>query len=234
MSSYSGNAKPPDRAKAIAAVAAVHIALAAVILTGLNVGKVRQAVEQLKTFDIREVPPPPPTPPPRPAPQPHKAPQPAAAPAPKAQASPIVAPHPKVPAPSPLPAAPAAGTGHAASSGASTAGSGTAAGGSGSGTGGGTDYSRFTPARLVSNIPSSEYRRLAATGIPSGLVGVTIRVQSDGSVANCRIARSSGDSAIDGLVCQLTVRYVRFSPARDPQDRAVAQDITYFPNWRRR
>jgi protein TonB len=229
MSSYSGNAKPPDRAKAIAAVAAVHIALAAVIVTGLNIGKVRQAVEQLQTFDIREVPPPPP--PPKPAPLPHKAPQPAAAPAPKAQASPVVVPHPKVPAPSPLPAAPVAGTGHAPSSGASTTGNGTGAGGSGSG---GTDYSRFTPARLVSHIPSSEYRRLAATGIPSGLVGVMIRVQSDGSVANCRIARSSGDAAIDGLVCQLTVRYVRFSPARDLQGRAVAQDITYFPNWRRR
>ena len=235
MSSYSGNAKPPDRAKAIAAVAAVHIALAAVILTGLNVGKVRQAVEQLQTFDIREVPPPSPIAPPRRAPQPHKAPQPAAAPAPKAEASPVVAPHPKVPAPSPLPAAPAAGTGHATSSGASTAGSGIGGGGSGSGTGGGgTDYSRFTPARLISNIPSSQYHRLAATGIPSGLVGVTIRVEPDGSVDNCRIARSSGDAAIDGLVCQLTASYVRFSPARDPQGRAVAQDITYFPNWRRR
>ena len=76
--------------------------------------------------------------------------------------------------------------------------------------------------------------RLAASGLPSGLVGVTIRVQPDGSVANCRIARSSGNGSLDSLVCQLTVRYVRFSPARDPQGRAVAQDITYFPNWRRR
>jgi periplasmic protein TonB len=236
MSSYSGHAKPPDRAKAIAAVAAVHIALAAVIVTGLNVGKVREAVEQLKTFDIREVPPPPRPPPlPRPAPQPRRAPQAAAAPAPKAQASPVVAPRPKIPAPSPVPAARVAGTGIAANSGAATTGSGTGAGGSGHGTGGGgSDYSRFTPARLISNIPSSQYRRLASTGIPSGLVGVTIRVEADGSIANCRVARSSGDSSIDGLVCQLTVRYVRFSPARDPQGRAVAQDITYFPNWRRR
>ena len=235
MSSYSGNANAPDRAKAIAAVAAIHVALAAVILTGLNVGRVRQAVEQLKTFDIREAPPPPPVPPPRPAPQPHRAPQPAAAPAPKAEASPVVAPHPKVPAPSPIPAARVAGTGSASNAGAATSGRGSGAGGSGSGTGGGgTDYSRFTPARLVSNIPSSEYRRLAATGIPSGLVGVTIRVGADGSVGNCRVARSSGDPSIDSLVCQLTVRYVRFSPARDPQGRAVAQDITYFPNWRRR
>ena len=235
MSSYSGNANPPDRAKAVAAVVVIHVALAAVIVTGLNVDKVRYAVEQLKTFNISEVPPPP-NPPPRPAaPEPHHTPKPAAAPASKAQASPVVAPEPKIPAPSPLAAARVAGTGGAANPGAANAGSGSGAGGSGTGTGGGgADYSRFTPARLVSNIPSSEYRELAATGIPSGLVGVTIRVQPDGSVANCRVARSSGDASIDGLVCQLTVRFVRFAPARDPQGRAVAQDITYFPNWRRR
>jgi protein TonB len=231
MSSYSGISKPPDRAKAIAAVAAVHIALGVLIVAGLNVDKVRSAVEQLRTFDIREVPPRP-NPPARQAPQPHQAPKPESAPAPKAQPAPVVAPQPKIPAPSPVAAASVAGTGSASNSGAANAGSGSGA--SGTGSGGGGDYSRFTPARLVSNIPSSEYRELAASGLPSGLVGVTIRVQPDGSVANCRIARSSGNGSLDSLVCQLTVRYVRFSPARDPQGRAVAQDITYFPNWRRR
>ena len=231
MSSYSGTSNPPDRAKAIAAVVGVHVALGVLIVAGLNVDKVRSAVEQLRTFDIREVPPPP-NPPPRPAPQPQQAPIPPAAPAPKAQAAPVVAPQPKIPAPAPVPAASVAGTGSASNSGAANDGNGSGAGGAG--TGGGGDYSRFTPARLVSNIPSSEYRDLAASGLPSGLVGVTIRVQPDGSVANCRIARSSGNGSLDSLVCQLTVRYVRFSPARDPQGRAVAQDITYFPNWRRR
>lgn len=232
MSSYSGNSKAPDRAKAIAAVVGVHLALGVLIVAGLNVGKVRSAAEQLRTFDIREVPPPP-NPPPKPAPQHRQAPKPASAPAPRAQAAPVVAPQPKIPAPSPVAAASVAGTGNASNSGAASAGNGSGAGGSGTG-GGGGDSSRFTPARLVSNIPSSQYRDLAASGLPSGLVGVTIRVQPDGSVTDCRIARSSGDGSLDSLVCQLTVRYVRFSPARDPQGRAVAQDITYFPNWRRR
>ena len=70
MSSYTGTADRPDQAKAIAAVVAVHIALAAAILTGLNVRMVTHVVEQLKTFDIREPPPPPPEPPPRPQPKP--------------------------------------------------------------------------------------------------------------------------------------------------------------------
>ena len=67
--------------------------------------------------------------------------------------------------------------------------------------------------------------QLSSTGIRSGSVGVLILVNRDGNVSNCRI---------DGLVCRLTVRYVRFQPARDPDGRPVAQDITYFPNWRRR
>ena len=48
-----------DRAKAIAGVLLVHVALAAAILTGLNVSTVTAAVERLKTFNIAEAPPPP-------------------------------------------------------------------------------------------------------------------------------------------------------------------------------
>lgn len=236
MSSYQGSAGGPDRARAVAAVVAVHAALAFVILSGLNVRVVSGAVDRLKTFNLEQPPPPPPPPPPprlRPEPQMKK---PAGAPAKKAEPAPVVAPPTPLPVQSPLPAAKLAGSGSASTSGAAASGSGTGAGGAGNGAGGGLygDYSRFTPARLVSNIPNSEYGRLAATGIPSGLVGVRILVGPDGSVSDCRIARSSGDSSVDALVCQLTERFVRFSPARDPSGRPVAQEITYFPNWRRR
>lgn len=235
MASYAA-ADQSDRWKAMVAALGATAAIGAMIVSGLNVDIVSQAVESLKTFNLAQPPPPPPVrPPPSPRPQPQmkKA---AGAPAKAAEASPIVAPPPRIRTPSPLPAAPVAGAGSASSSGAAIAGYGTGAGGAGNGPGGGGygDYSRFTPARLVSNIPNSEYGRLAATGIPSGLVGVRIMVGPDGSVSNCRVARSSGDSGIDGLVCQLTERYVRFSPARDPSGRPVAQEITYFPNWRRR
>ena len=236
MSNYRGTADRPDQAKAIAGVVAVHIALAFVILSGLNVRMVSRAVEQLTTINIREPPPPPPVQQPKPAPKPQAMKKPQGAPAKKAQPTRVVAPQPKLPVLSPIPAVKVAGTGAATSPGAALAGNGTGAGGSGNGSGGGGygDNSRFTPARLVSNIPNFEYARLAATGIPSGLVGVVILVSPNGSASNCRIARSSGDSSIDGLVCQLTQRYVRFDPARDPTGRPVAQDITYFPNWRRR
>jgi protein TonB len=230
LSSYRGTADRPDKAKAIAAVVAVHAALAFAILTGLNVDMVRGAVESLKTFDIREPPPPPPEPPPPPPkPRPQQAKKPQGAPAKRAEPSPVVAPQPRIPVTSPIPAAKVAGTGSASTSGAAASGNGTGAGGSGYGTGGGG--AGFTPARRISKIPDREYRALAATGLQSGTVGVTIKVNTDGSVSNCRIARSSGNSYADSMMCQLTVRYIRFEPARDPSGRPVAQDVTFYPNW---
>jgi len=231
MSSYRGAAEPQARAKAIVAVIAVHAALAVIIVSGLNVRFVSHAVERLSTFDVLDPPPPRPVPPPPPHPKAQRAKKPEGAPAKKAEASPIVAPEPKLPVQSPVRAAKIAGTGSASSSGAGVSGNGTGAGGAGNGSGGGGDYSRFTPARRISRIPNREYDRLAATGIASGRVGVTIKVNPDGRPSNCRVARSSGDRSIDALMCQLTVTYVRFDPARDPNGRPVAQDVTFFPNW---
>jgi periplasmic protein TonB len=230
VTSFRGTADQPDRAKAIAGVVAVHVALGIAILSGLNVRIVGQAVDRLTTIDIREPPPPPPVqPPPKPAPQPQAMKKPQGAPAKKAEPSPVVAPQPKLPIPSPIQAAKIAGTGSASASGARVAGNGTGAGGTGNGSGAGG--AGFTPARRISKIPDREYRTLAATGLQSGTAGVTIRVNPDGSVSNCRIARSSGNPYADGLMCQLTLQYVRFDPARDPTGRPVAQDVTFFPNW---
>jgi protein TonB len=232
VSSYRGTADRPDKAKAITGVVAIHVALAFIILSGLNVGVVRHAVEQLTTISIVEPPPSPPVQPsPKAAPRPRATKKLEGAVAKKAEPTPIVAPKPKLPVRSPIPAAKVAGTGNAPTSGAATAGNGTGAGEAGSGLGGGGDYSRFTPARRISKIPDREYRMLAATGMQSGSVGVTIRVNPDGSVSNCRIARSSGNTYADGLMCQLTLHYIRFDPARDSSGRPVAQDVTFSPNW---
>jgi len=233
LSSYRATANRPEKAKAIAAVVLVHAILAAVIITGLNVSRVKQTVERLVTFEIREPPPPPPVPPPPPQRKPKQARLEEGAAGKKANPSPIVAPKPRIPVQSPLPAAPVAGTGSATSSGAANYGTGTGAGGTGSGRGGGGDFSKFTPARRITKIPDREYRRLSATGISKGTVGVTIKVNTDGTPSNCRIARTSGDGSIDSLMCELTLRYVRFSPALDDQGRPVAQDITFYPNWYR-
>jgi protein TonB len=230
MSSYAGTADRPDKAKAIVAVVAVHAALAAIILTGLNGRFVTHAIESLKTFDIREPPPPPPQPPPPPSDKP-KAKLEEGAAGKKAEPSPVVAPKPKIPVQSPIPAAQVAGTGNAPNAGAAASGTGTGAGGSGSGRGGGGSGG-FTPAQKITKIPDREYRRLvAASGLERGTVGVAIRVTPEGVASNCHVVRSSGNPTADALMCQLTEQYVRFRPARDPNGRPIAQDLTWYPNW---
>jgi protein TonB len=230
MSSYTGTADRPERAKAIAAVVAVHVALAAVILTGLNGRVVRAAVETLKTFDVRLPPPPPPPPPP--AAKPHQMKKPAGAPARKAEATPIVAPQPRIPVQSPIPAAKIAGTGSASTSGAGTSGTGTGAGGSGNGPGGGGDYSRFTPARLIRNLTRGDYQQLAAGRLPAGRAMLALRVEPSGVPSNCRVVRSSGDSVVDGGLCPLVVNRLRFRPALDDQGRPIAYQLQYVATWR--
>jgi protein TonB len=233
VSSYNGMADRPDRAKAIVAVVAVHAALAAIILTGLNVRTVGEVVERLKTFDVAEPPPPPPPPPP-PAPKQHQAKKEAGAPAKLAEPTPVVAPQPRIPVPSPIPAAKIAGTGSATSSGASTSGTGTGAGGLGNGRGGGGsgDFSRFTPARLVRNLTRGDYRQLASGRLPQGSAMVALGVDARGLPTNCRIVRSSGDRVVDSGLCPLIVDRRLFRPALDDQGRPIPYQLQYVATWR--
>lgn len=222
----------PDRAKAAAAALVVHVAIGAAFLTGLVTHVSRQQSEALQTFDITDPPPPPMVEIEESAPKrdPGQAGK-------EAQATPVVVPTPKVevPAKSPVAAAPVPGQGAAPSAGAAAAGSGSGSGGDGSGLGGGGgggSGAGFTPARKITKIPDNEYRRIKAmSGMRRGSVGLSIRVGPDGVPSNCRIARTSGNSSVDALMCQLTERWIRFRPARDPQGRAVAQDVTWYPDW---
>jgi protein TonB len=223
----------PDRIKALAGVLVVHAVLGAAILSGLDVRSVETTIERLRTFDITE-PPPPEPPPPRMTPD--RAKEEAGAAGKKAEPTPVVAPQPKIVVPykPPVTASRIAGTGSAATAGAATAGTGPGAGGSGTGRGGGGsgDFSGYTPARMLNKIPDREYRRISGGRIPRGSATISFRVHSDGRMSNCRIVRSSGDSHVDSIVCEAATRHLRFRPARDPNGRAVAQDMSYTPTWR--
>ena len=221
----------PDKAKAAAAALVVHALIGAAFLTGLVTHVDRKPSDVLQTIDIALPPPPPPI-----VEEEESAPKgdPGEA-GKKAEPTPVVAPERtiEVPAKPPIAAAPVAGQGAAPSAGAATAGTGTGAGGSGSGLGGGgTGGTGFTPARKVTKIPDREYRRIKAlSGSSRGSVGMSIRVGADGTPSNCRISRTSGNAGVDALMCQLTLSYVRFRPARDPRGRPVAQDIILYPDW---
>jgi protein TonB len=235
LSTYRGTAERPDQAKAIGAVVAVHVALAFVILTGLNVRSVSQAVETLKTFNLREQRPPPPKPPPPTKPRSQGSmKKPEGAPAKRAEPTPVAAPPPRVPMPSPLPAAKIVGTGSATSSGAAAAGNGTGAGGNGNGPGGGGtgDYSRFTPAQLIRNLSRGDYRSIAQGRMPTGRAMVSLRVETNGAATNCRVVRSSGDPWVDGSLCPLIEARLRFRPALDDQGRPIPYQLQYVATWR--
>ena len=239
MSAYR-TADTPDRLKAAAAVLAVHMLMAFVILTGLNVKMVAAQVERLKTFDITEDAPPPPEPIPPPTPDDSSAPRDEAAPANiKSKPTPVEAPTPPIPLPIEQKIASSEVRGPEGAdrtAGASNRpGSGTGAGGQGSGFGGGGSGgygTGFTTAQRISRIPNREHRRLVAVSRRSrATVGIPLKLNTDGRPSNCRIARTSGDKAVDSLMCELALQYVRFRAARDPQGRAVAQDITWYPDW---
>jgi protein TonB len=222
--------KRSDRAKAMSAALAVTAILGAGLIAGLNVDKVQQAVERLRTFEI-SLPRPPPAPTPRPRVQPQKKQQ-AAPAAPKA--SPVVAPKPKVPLPpvQAVAAAPQPGTGASSSIGQGGAGSGTGAGGTGNGLGIGGGGGN-TPARLISNLSRSDYRALTGRRMSAGSAGLAIGIAPNGRVSSCRVERSSGDPVIDSGLCPLVQSRLFFAPARNAQGQPIGYFTHYLATWRR-
>jgi protein TonB len=231
MPSYRARPSRPDRAKAIAAVIAVHAALGAMLLLS-NPHAVSTIAEGVPTVLIDIEPPPPPPPPER---QADRAREDEGAAGKKAEPTEIVAPKPPIvlPAKPPVAAAPVAGTGISPNAGASTAGSGTGSGGSGSGRGGGGrgDFSGYTPARLTRNIGDRDYRALAAGRLPAGSAIVALKVQANGLPSECRVVRSSGDAMVDAGLCPLLGRKLRFRPAMDDGGRPIPYSLQYVANW---
>ena len=169
---YRSDLKTRDKSGAIAAVAAIHAALLFAFLHLSGRMEFADPQSVLRTFDITEVPPPPPSTPeaPKPAEETQKPKEREGAASEKnlqSRATPVVAPKPPIALPIPLPvntsptpnqgAAPTQGASNVAGpgTGAGGTGTGTGAGGSGSGAGGG---GTGTCCRLA---PGSQSRRCA-------------------------------------------------------------------------
>ena len=232
MPGYRAHPSRPERATAITAVIAVHVAIGALLLLA-NPNAVSRIAERVPTVLIDIEPPPQPPPPRQEA---DRAREEEGAAGKKAEPTEIVAPKPAIalPAKPPVAAAPVPGTGTSPNAGASTAGSGTGAGGSGSGRGGGGagDYSGYSPARLIRNVSRRDYRALAAGRLPTGSAMVSLRVQTNGAATNCRIVRTSGDSIVDSGLCPLLTQRLRFRPAQDNLGRAIPYTLDYVATWR--
>lgn len=230
-----------DRARSVGLAALIHLGIGYALLTGLGVtpGPAKLA-EPLTLLDIDDLPEPePPAAPmlPEPAPKPtERAADPegaAAPPALKNTPTPVVAPPPvvRLPVPPPLPAAPIAGTGTAPNPGAAPVdgpgtgrggeGDGLGAGRFGNGTGGGGSGGVAQEPEYVSG---DILDRDAPRGLDLGRtrsVGFRLLIGRDGSIRDCRIARSSGLPVLDQATCAAARRRLRFRPAQDTSGRSV-------------
>lgn len=225
----------------MAAVVAIHVALA---LAFLNLsGKIdrRDLQEAMQVFDVNEVPPPEPLVIEKPEPEQAKRKEGAAAPKNiESKASPVVAPKPKIilavqnpvvaapiPKQGPDPsqgAAPVPGPG----TGAGGAGTGTGSGGAGSGPGGGGFGGRATDVRLVRGITNRDYPGEIQRNWPrGGRIFVRLRVEPDGRISKCDIMRSFGDSLADQWTCPLLMRRAQLRPATDDNGKPVAAWFGY-------
>ena len=218
MSTYRATADRPDQAKAIAAVVAVHAALAVIILTGLNVRMVRQVVERLKTFDSPATRLPRPRPPPRPKPEQAKRGGRRAREEGRADAGRRAAA--ADPRPVPIPAAKIAGAGSASSSGRRDVGHGDGRRRFGQRPRRRRVVGGFTPAQK--DHPRSPTRNIAGWSRSADGPRHGRRRRSHVTrIGSRRIAGSfvqSGESRqSDALMCQLTERYIRFRPGPRPE-----------------
>lgn len=225
---------PRDRTRSVAATAAIHLALGAALFTGLALKVDRHGDDALKTFDVTPPPPPPPASLDQPSPAQRDRPAPVGK---KADPSPIVAPRARLPTPPPIPAAPVAGSGSASTSGAASSGTGPGAGGTGTGRGSGGsggDGAGRIGARLISGaLGRQDYRQIDSMGLSRGNAELLLLVNPAGRVEHCRAVRSSGNTAVDELLCRRMMQGARFQPAREADGSPLYQDVRYFPNWSR-
>ena len=231
-----------ERIASAIGVAAFHLLLGYVLISGFRMEAGSRFGDTLKLFDVaRETPSPPPPEPPLPAARTEEA-EGAAAPAGlEADVSPVVIPPPEVRlrVPPPIVAAPTPGVGSQTSQGASdTPEPGTGAGGEGAGTGSGGSGvgaagggAAVKPQQVAGELSGRDYPRAAKRARAGGTVLVRYTVGTDGRVSGCTVTQSSGNVDLDSVTCTLVERRFRYEPARDAQGRPVTDTLTGRHIW---
>ena len=219
-----------DRARSVAATAAIHLALGAALLAGLTLEVDRTADDALKTFDV--VPPatrPPPVPD-RLEPTATDRPSPAGK---QADPSPILAPPERLPSPKTIAAAPAAGPGSSSNAGATASGSGTGAGGTGDGGRGAGGGGIGTDAQMLGGYRGRVARQLLRPFAGDhGYAHLVLTIADTGQVTACSVIQSSGSAAVDQAFCEI-VGQSRWSPARDAAGRPISVKKRWTATWRK-
>jgi protein TonB len=203
-----------NRTPAIIVVALIHLALGYALVTGLAYNVIKQAAEDLKTFDVAEEPPPPEEKPPPPEKTDIPPPPQVVAPPPLVRTnqtmSPIVstpvAPPPVItyrPAPPAPPAPPPV---------------------------------KVEPRSAVGNLQGlfrdSDYPSDALDREEQGSVVVALQIGGNGRVSGCSVSSSSGSRTLDSTTCRILTSRAKFTPARDSSGNTTNGSVTQRITWR--
>ena len=194
------------------------------LVSGLAYSVVKEAAEELKTFDVEDEPPPPPDeppPPPEDNPLPPPPPEISAPPPlvrldtpappiqtvqnipPPAPPTPVYRPAPPAPpAPPPPPPAPPRVS---------------------------------QAARATGSLPglfsTDDYPQRALSAEEQGTTGVSLTVGPNGRVTSCTVTSSSGSSSLDSTTCSILTRRARFTPAKDQNGQPISDTTSTRVRW---
>lgn len=203
------------RTYAIIIVAVLHALLAYAFVSGLAYRFVKGLNPDMKTFDVKEEPPPPPEEPPPPPPDQPSAPPITAVQSPIPTPSPMVVPLPppvmpappvmRVVPPAPPPPAP--------------------------------PPPRVVPpqrarANLNSYFSTDDYPAAALRGNEQGTTGFSLTIGPNGRVEACSVTSSSGSSSLDQATCRILRSRARYTPARDESGNPTTGRDSGRVTWR--
>jgi len=213
-----------SRITAIVIVALLHALLGYAFVSGLALRVAKQAVQDLKTFDVIEEPPPPEEEPPPPVetpvqvqPPPVVSPPPIVrtnTPPPQVSTVNVAPPAPPItytapPAPPAAPVAPPAPP---------------------------APPRKVESARARGNpgtwISDADYPPSALRAEESGTTGFRLEIGTNGRVTNCTVTSGSGSSALDAATCRLLKSRARFTPAKDAAGNPTTDTYSSRIVWR--
>lgn len=87
-------------------------------------------------------------------------------------------------------------------------------------------------ANLMQYFTSSDFPESARLRRMEGAVGFRLAISAEGRVIGCMVTRSSGDSSLDEATCAILTERARYEPARDAEQRAVADTDVGRVTWR--
>jgi protein TonB len=190
------------------------------LASGLAYSVVKQAAEDLKTFDVEDEPPPPPDePPPPPEENPLPPPPPEVSappplvrietPAPPIQTTPVIQPTPPVtvtarPAPPAPPAPPPAPR---------------------------VSQAARAQGSLPGLFSTDDYPQAALRNEEQGTTAVSLTIGPNGRVSGCSVTSSSGSSSLDSTTCSILTRRARFTPAKDQNGNPISDSSSARIRW---